>query len=780
MEESLDKISGHGASSFAPSVSIRSDSRGRQKGILIMTLRRWSATTVGLLVFLPLLSVAIDAQTLSKTEKVLIESKKPYTQLISTIGRLGGRVTYEFEYVDGLAAEVPEEALETIRNIVGPNAIVKDIVIPAPSAERNRSRLMGRLPRRGSGSNRPVAGEPIFPEGKPSKGVYAVNTPGVNLRDLHLRGITGKDVIVAVLDSGIVPGYPALDSDESVICGFDMIGDDETCSPLNNGHGTFVAGMISANVALDLTDSFILSILKQHMPTAFDQGSNVLPLIGSAPQSKVYAIRVFDDLQGTNESVLIEAINRVIRLRRRADAGRSDGVNITVLNLSAGSVTLHAGRELLEQAIDALLDNDIVPVISMGNVGPSAITGGNPGTAYSALTVGATSHAANERVWRDYWGVGSSADRPTSPTQTYIFSSRGPDANGRLGLDVVASGDGNIGQGWEAPGDVSPESGTSYSAPIVAGVAALLRQAFPKASAAEIFNAIVEGSDPRLIQDGSTRFDRGHGLVNAAQAYLVLKTGRVPDQLPSPPRTSRSVEKNLENNADLDVDHGFARRTFEKLKPGERGEILFQIKPHTTSITLSITNFDSSDPLDDLTLFVHSAKTSSIGAFGDYLIDFFPTTGGSFVISDPGPEPGVMRITLMGSTYNLRPVSARVTVTEDVDPVPGATERGRIRDGQTIRVPVRIDEDGPAATFELAWENGWESYPTSDIDFFVTDPNRIEHTGGASLQHPERIVVPAPGGDLRGLWLVTITGFEVPGGSDKWKLRVIVNGKVVN
>jgi hypothetical protein len=139
-----------------------------------------------------------------------------------------------------------------------------------------------------------------------------------------------------------------------------------------------------------------------------------------------------------------------------------------------------------------------------------------------------------------------------------------------------------------------------------------------------------------------------------------------------------------------------------------------------------------------------------------------------------------MRITLMGSTYNGHPVSARITVTEDVDPVPAITERGRIRDGQTIGVPVQIEEDGPAATFELAWKNGWESYPTSDVDFFVTDPTGATHTGGATLQHPERIVVPAPSGGLKGLWTATIRGFEVPSGSDRWKLRVIVNGKVVN
>ena len=81
--------------------------------------------------------------------------------------------------------------------------------------------------------------------------------------------------------------------------------------------------------------------------------------------------------------------------------------------------------------------------------------------------------------------------RPFDGTQTAGFSSRGPDADGSRGPDVIAAGFGLFGQGLSESCDITPPSefpgcdpdndwvsvgnGTSFSTPLVTGTAAALR-----------------------------------------------------------------------------------------------------------------------------------------------------------------------------------------------------------------------------------------------------------------------------------------------------------------
>src|SRR5258705_7147295 len=76
----------------------------------------------------------------------------------------------------------------------------------------------------------------------------------------HLAGgTTGAGVIVALIDSGIRPGFPHISLDGSVIGGEDFVGDGLGFSnSANDGHGTFVAGKGFAAVASPIPFNYLL------------------------------------------------------------------------------------------------------------------------------------------------------------------------------------------------------------------------------------------------------------------------------------------------------------------------------------------------------------------------------------------------------------------------------------------------------------------------------------------------------------------------------------------
>ena len=120
------------------------------------------------------------------------------------------------------------------------------------------------------------------------------------------------------------------------------------------------------------------------------------------------------------------------------------------------------GQSSISQALDAAVENGIVTTVAIGNgnlgfaAHPGSVT--YPGDSERAITVGAVNDEHNRE----------------------IYSSRGPTGDGRLKPDVMAPGGGVMSaQKGSGDGYVS-YSGTSMSAPHIAGLAALMVQANPQ------------------------------------------------------------------------------------------------------------------------------------------------------------------------------------------------------------------------------------------------------------------------------------------------------------
>jgi len=734
-------------------------------------------------------SVAL-AQRNGRTESVLISVPKPYDRVVSGIQALGGRVKHQFTYVDGIAAEVPSGALQALRNLVGAKAITKDEEVQHPvgadiaRGKTVKGKQIGRVEREGYKTAKGISTSSLASFATTHAESYGINMAGVGLPSLHSRGLTGAEVIVAVIDSGIRPGFPALELDGSIIGGIDFVHDGLGFSNANNdGHGTFVASMISANAEFDLTSNpALLNAISSYAPETLFNG-NSIALIGSAPASKVYAVRVFgtDISVGANESTIIAAIQHVIDKRKLYDQGSPNGLKIEVCNLSLGNATLKAGRDLFDRSVDALLAAGIIPVVAAGNSGPGTLTIASPGSAFSALTVGAASFATNERIQMDVdFGEGIGALwRPFSGTQTAYFSARGPNADGRPDPDVVASGFSNLGQGYFTPADLSISSGTSFSSPIVAGVAALLRGAFPRATPIEIRNAIIVTADESVLKDGSTLLDQGRGLVQARRAYELLANGLSPNYMPDWKEPNQLVKVNVSRF--LEVHGERVRKSLRNLKPGERRDILYNVPENTTQLTVTLENVQPALPPaeqnqlfgDDILLFIHSAKTSAIHEIGDYEASAY-TLGGTFVILNP--EPGIHRISVTGDWTNAGTISTDVLIDSDRDPQPRATATGKIQDSETLVFEIDVRSGVQLAEFLLSWESDWGNYPTNDVDMFVVSPMGDVIVDGVSLNDPERANVPNP---IPGTWFVVIDGFDLPTEVDKFRLSVFLDGRIV-
>jgi subtilisin family serine protease len=163
-----------------------------------------------------------------------------------------------------------------------------------------------------------------------------------------------------------------------------------------------------------------------------------------------------------------------------------------IINLSAGGTSY--GRTL-ERAITNAIAHDVIFVTTVANDGSPDI--GFPGYLESCITVGATDRSDSRAEFSDY----------------------GPE------LDLVAPGVDIATLG--TAGDLELVSGTSFSAPMVAGVCALLAAVRPGLTQAEAHLLLSAGADDQVGGGTDTPgfdIDHGWGRLNAFNSLLLATT----------------------------------------------------------------------------------------------------------------------------------------------------------------------------------------------------------------------------------------------------------------
>lgn len=310
----------------------------------------------------------------------------------------------------------------------------------------------------------PMAGSVMPPEWN----IAAVMAP-----DLWQLGYRGGSVVIASLDTGVDVLHPELAASYrgGTNSWFDPYG--EHATPYDRtGHGTQVMGLLVGG-----------------------DGSGMS--VGIAPEAKWISAKIFDDAGVGTESAIHAAFQWL--LDPDGDPLTDDAPDVVNHSWSiAGAGTCNT--EFLPD-IEALKAADIAMVFSVGNSGPQASSGDSPGNNPGVVSIGA---------------IDINYDVP-------IYSARGPSVcDDAMAPKLVAPGDSvqttdlSFG-GFDFYVSVS---GTSYAAPHVAGVMALLRDAIPPASVEELEAALIATAID-IGTPGSDN-DSGYGLIDAAAALSTL------------------------------------------------------------------------------------------------------------------------------------------------------------------------------------------------------------------------------------------------------------------
>jgi len=281
------------------------------------------------------------------------------------------------------------------------------------------------------------------------------------LKDQHIeqawKVTQGEGVRIAVIDTGI-GRTPQLDA--AVVDGTDVSGagspDGRTpVGAVDANHGSWVASLAAAR----------------------DDG-DADAMIGVAPKAELLSISV-----GFGAASQVPFSEQVAKAMRWAVDHGAD-----VINLSFTTNTLDWDTSW-DDAFLYAFEHDVVVVVAAGNRGNGTSKVGAPATIPGVLTVAGVDPQGHASVEASTQGITIGVSAPSEQL---------------LGISP--------------DGEVFVWKGTSGAAPIVSGIAALVRAAHPELDAANVIERIIKTATPApgLTQVPSPLY--GYGIVDAAAA----------------------------------------------------------------------------------------------------------------------------------------------------------------------------------------------------------------------------------------------------------------------
>ncbi len=267
----------------------------------------------------------------------------------------------------------------------------------------------------------------------------------------------GAGTRIAIIDTGVARGPVEL---SGVVAGADFSG-------LGSPDGRTPVG------AVDAAHGSLVASLAAGRGTGPDTG-----VIGVAPEAEVLSLSL-----SFGAAAATPFVDQVAEAMRWAVDHGAD-----VINLSFTTNTLDWPQSW-DDAFLYAAEHDVVVVVAAGNRGSGTDRVGAPATIPGVLTVGGVDRTGKASV--------------EASTQGITIGISGPSE------DLL---------GVSPEGTTVQWNGTSGAAPIVAGIAALVRAAHPELDAANVINRIVKTATPAAGASGPRDPLYGYGLVDASAA----------------------------------------------------------------------------------------------------------------------------------------------------------------------------------------------------------------------------------------------------------------------
>ena len=258
------------------------------------------------------------------------------------------------------------------------------------------------------------------------------------------ESLDGSGVTLCVMDTGVSPHLDLSVPRERIVHFVDMI--NESAEPYDdNGHGTFVAGVAAGN-----------------------GNASARKTAGGAPKANIVGVKVIDDSGESGTFKILDGMQWLFDNFRRYD--------VRVVCMSFGAEPLEYA-DPLKIGVEMLARSGLIVVCASGNSGAGSLK--SPAISTEVISVGAVDKNLNVASFssRGYYG---GAYRPDVYSQ---------------GVDVA---------GIQVGGTYGKMSGTSVSAPYVAGACCLLCQKYRKLTPYQakigVLNRAILKNDIRILQ----------------------------------------------------------------------------------------------------------------------------------------------------------------------------------------------------------------------------------------------------------------------------------------
>ena len=254
----------------------------------------------------------------------------------------------------------------------------------------------------------------------------------INLPKAREEGLTGQNVNVCVVDTGVNTSHEALSGRIGGYASFIKEPDGTINTTDYIGHGTHVSGIIAG-----------------YMPSK--------NFMGIAPNARIYSAKVFNKEKDSTTESLVNAIDWCL------------SENTSVINMSLGYAYIkgadYSYLNPLNYAITKAYNQGVLTVAASGNEGDTDLSSDN--VNYPARFTNAISVASSD-----------------SSGRISYFSNRGPS------VLLTAPGESILSSYISSSSSYAYLSGTSMATPTVAGVIALIKQKYPSLTNAQIINLL--------------------------------------------------------------------------------------------------------------------------------------------------------------------------------------------------------------------------------------------------------------------------------------------------